>query len=192
MSVGPYMVPSARLTSALAGSGKDIPDFKGELDVINGPGLTFCCTTGPLPSPPYGAAAGRLDPPLALLSDCIASVVIRGPAPLPEAPSVVSGNDGLIPTLFPEQPVTISNVPITTMANKCFTVSPQIFKWPDVLTPSTINAFKYRKKSAPPLKLIYPRSLPATSLTSSGTSVEAGPIRTSSKKCALAGSSSPM
>jgi hypothetical protein len=141
ISVGPYIVPSARLTSALADSGNDIPDFMGELDVINGMAFTFCCTAGPLPSLAYGAAAGRLDPPLALLSDCIASVLIRGPAPLPDAPSVASGNDGVVPTLFPEQPVTISNVQITTMANKCFTGSPQIFKWPDALTPSTINAF---------------------------------------------------
>lgn len=132
MSFGPYIVPSARLTSALADSGNDIPDFMGELDVINGIAFTFCCTAGPLPSLAYGAAAGRLDPPLALLSDCIASVVIRGPAPLPDAPSVVSGKDGVVPALlFPEQPVTISNVQITTMASKCFTVSPKILKWTD-------------------------------------------------------------
>lgn len=66
--MGPLMVPSARVVSLLAGAEVAPPAPPPWLATRNGAGFTFCCAA-PLPDSLYGAAAGRVEPPLAAGSD---------------------------------------------------------------------------------------------------------------------------
>jgi hypothetical protein len=62
------MVPSARVVSVPAGAEVAPPDPPLWLATRNGAGFTFCGAL-PLPASLYGAAAGRVEPPLAAGSD---------------------------------------------------------------------------------------------------------------------------
>lgn len=132
-SLGPAIVPSARLVRVLAGAALAPPAPALWLAARNGVGFMFCCALA-LPAWLYGAAAGREAPPLAAGSDGWEIGAAAPAAGVAEADAAV-GVAGLLcvpaPTRsFEVHPSASSRTKAIERIARCFTaVPPPRMRW---------------------------------------------------------------